>query len=151
MGGSVPAAAEWLLVAPVVLTLAFLTAVALRRYALERRGGGVECYLRAADGARPWRIGFARYGSEVLRWYRVFSLWPRPTVELSRRGLFVVDRRSPSPADLGGLTPDVAVIGVGWSHADGSAPTAAVYELAMSESALTGFRSWVESIPPGGA
>lgn len=149
MGDTVWIVAEWLFLALLVLLLAFLVAVSVRRYALERRGGAVECYLRSPGGRRPWRIGFARYGTEDLRWYRIFSLWPRPTVELSRRGLVVMDRRTPTEADLAGLTADVTVIAVGWIGPDGAPPREPVYELAMSEAAVTGFRSWVESSPPG--
>ncbi|GAA1783773.1 DUF2550 domain-containing protein [Streptomonospora arabica] len=144
-------AAEWLFIALLIGTVAALLAVTARRYALERGGGAVECYLRPGAGAPdlPWRMGLARYGSEELRWYRVFSLWPRPAAELSRRGLVVLHRRPPTPGDLRELTLDLVVIEVGWVAADGSDPTEAVYELAMTDGALTGFLSWLESMPPG--
>ncbi|TDQ47954.1 DUF2550 domain-containing protein [Actinorugispora endophytica] len=128
-----------------------LVGLIARRYALERGGGAVECYLRPVDGrSRPWRIGCGRYGTDELRWYRVFSLWPRPAAELPRRGLVVVGRRVPAGEDLKELTEDLVVVGIGWSAADGSDPEEPVYELAMSEAALTGFLSWLESMPPGG-
>ncbi|GAA4892406.1 DUF2550 domain-containing protein [Streptomonospora salina] len=144
-------AAEWLFIALLIVTVAALLAVTGRRYFLERSGGAVECYLRSGGGTRhvPWRMGLARYGSEELRWYRVFSLWPRPAAELSRRGLVVLGRRRPTPGDLRELTLDLVVIEVGWVGADGSDPTEPVYELAMSDGALTGFLSWLESMPPG--
>ncbi|WP_285761935.1 DUF2550 domain-containing protein [Nocardiopsis ansamitocini] len=142
--------AEWLFFTLLALALVALLGVTVRRFALERGGGAVECYLRPATGGRhPWRMGCARYGSEELRWYRIFSLWPRPTAELSRRGLVVVGRRAPAGEDLRELTDDLVVIEVAWSAADGSDPTEAVHELAMSEGALTGFLSWLESMPPG--
>ncbi|MFC3995091.1 DUF2550 domain-containing protein [Nocardiopsis sediminis] len=142
--------AEWLVFTLLLVALLGLIGVTVRRFVLERGGGAVECYLRAA-GPRtgPWRMGFGRYGSDDLRWYRIFSLWPRPAAELSRRGLVVVGRRTPTPADLAELAPDVVVVEVGWAAADGSDPKEPVYELAMSESALTGFLSWLESMPPG--
>ncbi|WP_179646880.1 DUF2550 domain-containing protein [Spinactinospora alkalitolerans] len=132
------------------LILLALIAVTVRRFVLERGGGAVECYLRpGAGGRRPWRIGCGRYGTEELRWYRIFSLWPRPTAELSRRGLVVMGRRAPAGDDLRELTGDLIVVEVGWLAADGSDPKEPVYELAMSEGALTGFLSWLESMPPG--
>ncbi|MBV2365301.1 DUF2550 domain-containing protein [Streptomonospora nanhaiensis] len=143
--------AEWVFIALLVLTLLGLLAVTGRRFVLERGGGGVECYLRVGAGPRPtpWRMGFGRYGSQELRWYRIFSLWPRPTAHLSRRGLVVMNRRTPTPADLTELTMDLVVVEVGWLAADGSDPKEPVYELAMTEGALTGFLSWLESMPPG--
>jgi hypothetical protein len=142
--------AEWLFLALLLAALLGLVAVTARRFVLERGGGAVECYLRHAGRASaPWRIGCARYGSGELRWYRIFSLRPRPTAELSRRGLVVVGRREPTAADLAELTPDLVVVAVGWAAPDGSDPEEPVYELAMTESALTGFLSWLESMPPG--
>ncbi|MBB4933722.1 hypothetical protein F4561_004542 [Lipingzhangella halophila] len=126
-------------------------AVTMRRYLLEREGGGVECYLRYGSGdRRPWRMGFGRYGTDELRWYRVFSLWPRPAAKLPRRGLVVMSRRFPTSADLAELTSDLVVVEVGWIASDGSDPKDPVYEIAMTEGALTGFLSWLESMPPGG-
>nr|WP_155998689.1 DUF2550 domain-containing protein [Streptomonospora sp. PA3] len=144
-------AAEWLFIALLIAALAALLAVTGRRYALERGGGAVECYLRAGSDSQrlPWRMGLARYGSEELRWYRLFSLWPRPAAELSRRGLVVLSRREPTPGDLRELTLDLVVIEVGWTAPDGTDPKEPVYELAMSDGALTGFLSWLESMPPG--
>ncbi|MFW5420093.1 DUF2550 domain-containing protein [Nocardiopsis sp. CNT-189] len=143
--------AEWSFFILLAAALLGIGAVALRRFLLERGGGAVECHLRPCGGARPapWRIGLGRYGSERLHWYRVFSLWPRPAAELSRRGLVVVGRRAPGPEDLTELTEDLAVVGVGWAAEDGSDPEEPAYELAMGESALTGFLSWLESMPPG--
>lgn len=144
-------AAEWLFIVLLVAAVAVLLAITGRRYFLERGGGAVECYLRMGTDsqASPWRMGLGRYGSEELRWYRVLSLWPRPTAELSRRGLVVLGRRDPTPGDLRELTLDLVVIEVAWAAADGSDPAEPVCELAMTDSALTGFLSWLESMPPG--
>lgn len=142
--------AEWSFFLLLALALLALVAVIVRRYALERGGGAVECYLRPVYGRRrSWRIGCGRYDTEKLRWYRIFSLWPRPAVELSRRGLVVVGRRVPEGEDLRELTEDLVAVEVGWTASDGSDPKEPVYELAMSEAALTGFLSWLESMPPG--
>ncbi|RNL84552.1 DUF2550 domain-containing protein [Halostreptopolyspora alba] len=142
--------AEWLFFALLTIALLALVAVTVRRYLLEREGGGVECYLRRGSGGRsPWRMGYGRYGAGELRWYRVFSLWPWPTAELSRRGLVIMGRRAPTPSDLTELTSDLVVIEVGWMAPDGSDPEEPIYEIAMAEGALTGFLSWLESMPPG--
>ncbi|GAA3744960.1 DUF2550 domain-containing protein [Salinactinospora qingdaonensis] len=142
--------AEWLLAAFLALLVLFFLGVAIRRFVLERGGGAVECYLRSGQGdRRPWRVGFARYGSDELRWYRAFSLWPRPTAELSRRGLVVRGRREPTSEELASdLATDLVVIEVGREpdEDDRKEPS---YELAMSDATLTGFLSWLESLPPG--
>ncbi|MBB6170321.1 hypothetical protein HNR23_000381 [Nocardiopsis mwathae] len=150
-GGAWFEIAEWLFFGLLVLALVGLAAVTVRRFVLERGGGAVECYMRAGagDDPAPWRMGFGRYGSEELRWYRIFSLWPRPTAELSRRGLVIMGRRAPTHRDLTELTSDLVVIEIGWSAEDGTDPKEPVCEIAMSESALTGFLSWLESMPPG--
>lgn len=142
--------AEWSFFSLLALALLAFVAVIVRRYALERSGGAVECYLRPVHGRhRSWRIGCGRYGTDELRWYRIFSLWPRPAVELPRRGLVVVGRRSPKREELQELTDDLVIVEVGWTAPDGSDPKEPVYELAMSDAALTGFLSWLESLPPG--
>ena len=144
--------AQWTLLAVLLVGAVVLLAGALRRSVIERRGGAVECYLRApgARGRRgAWRIGFGRYGSESLGWFPIFSLRPRPTATLSRRGLVIVGRRSPTAEDRDRLPADVSVVSLGWLTAEGEDPTEAAFELAMGEMAMTGFLSWLESMPPG--
>ncbi|WP_017625018.1 DUF2550 domain-containing protein [Nocardiopsis chromatogenes] len=140
--------AEWSFLVLLAAALAGVAALAVRRYALERRGGAVECYLRPYGGG-PWRIGLGRYGSSALHWYRVLSLWPRPAATLPRRGLVVVGRRAPDTGDLAELTGDMTVVQLGWTGPDGADPDTPGYELAMGTGALTGFLSWLESMPPG--
>jgi hypothetical protein len=145
-------ATQWAFIALLLVIVAVVLAAAVRRSVLKQRGGAVECYLRApGDRGRrgAWRIGFGRYGSENLDWFPLFSLRPRPTAMLSRRGLVVVGRRSPDAADLSYLPTDVTVLQVGWSAANGSDPEDVAYEIAMNDSTLTGFLSWMESMPPG--
>ena len=47
------------------------------------------------------------------------------------------------------LPADMTVLEIGWIGADGADPEKAVYEVAMGERQLTGFLSWIESMPPG--
>ena len=141
----------WVFLALLVAAALVLATGVVRRYVLLRSGGAVECYLRACGvkGRRgSWRIGFGRYGSENLGWFPILSLRPRPTAKLSRRGLVVVGRRVPGPDDAP-LPADVTILEIGWIAADGTDPKDAAYEVAMGESALTGFLSWIESMPPG--
>lgn len=140
---------QWLLAALFLVLVVVLLVGTLRRSVIERRGGAVECYLRmpGARGRRGrWRIGYGRYGTEHLGWFPIFSLRPRPTAKLSRRGLVIAGRRSPTEEDREHLPVDLSVVRIGWH---GGEPVEAVYELAMGEMAMTGFLSWLESMPPG--
>jgi hypothetical protein len=141
----------WVFLALLLTAVLLLGTGVMRRFVLLRSGGAVECYLRACGekGRRgSWRIGFGRYGSENLGWFPILSLRPRPTAKLSRRGLVVVGRRAPGPED-GHLPVDVTVLEIGWSTADGGDPEEPSFEVAMGEGVLTGFLSWIESMPPG--
>ncbi|GAA1097444.1 MAG: DUF2550 domain-containing protein [Nocardiopsis sp. BM-2018] len=147
----------WVVIALLVTLSLVLGAGVMRRFVLLRSGGAVECYLRVRGGKGrrgSWRIGFGRYGSDAFGWFPILSLRPRPTARLSRRGLVVVGRRSPGPGDVhppadANLPAHVTVLEIGWTAADGSDPEEATHEVAMGESALTGFLSWIESMPPG--
>lgn len=137
---------RWVFAALVLCAAAVVFAALLRRRVILRRGGAVECHLRfpGAGGRRgAWRIGLCRYGSLGLDWFPAFSIRPRPTAELSRRGLVVSGRRPPEPHEH--LPADTTVVLLSWP-ADGGGPEA---ELAMNDATLTGFLSWVESLPPG--
>ena len=126
-----------------LVVVAFLGALALRRRRLRRRGGSVDCSLRLRTGVphRGWTLGVAVYTGEELAWYRIFSLSNRPRRVLARRGLSVAGRREPSAQERMALLPGSVVLMLG----DGG-PTV---EIAMTDAALTGFLSWLEGSPPG--
>lgn len=125
-----------------VVTLAcsvLLIALVIRRYLLARWGSVYVC-LRCGEGRR-WALGVGRYDAERLLWYRVFSFATRPRVAIPRRGLHVESRRLPNPHESVALHPGVIVLDC--------ASDAGHVELALEESALTGFLAWLESAPPG--
>ena len=126
---------------------AILGVVFLRREFISRRGGTIEMNLRLSTfvSGRGWSPGVGRFVGEQLRWYRVFSFGFRPRRVLTRHGLVVEDRRIPEGPERLSM-PD------GWIivRCIGRAGASSVeVELAMAESALTGFLSWLESAPPG--
>lgn len=125
----------------VVVALLALVVVAVRRRWLQWRGGTVDCSLRVADHGGSWMLGIARYDGESLRWYRIFSLAPRPYQVIVRRTLVITSRRRPRPEETARLPADSVVVAC---HDRGAA-----VELAMSGPALTGFLAWLESAPPG--
>ncbi|NMO91276.1 DUF2550 domain-containing protein [Actinomycetospora sp. TBRC 11914] len=133
----------------VAAVLLLLALVALRRIQQLRRGG-VDVALRGApatsdaapspaEDQRGWHSGIARYRGDQFRWYRVSGLRSGPNVVLDRLDVEIVDRRPPRPTEL---------------HAPGATvlrcrTSTGTYELAMGADVLTGFSSWLESIPPG--
>jgi hypothetical protein len=118
-------------------------ALPLRREALRRRGGLFDCGLRTdrSRAGRGWMIGVGLYAGDTIAWYRVFSYSPRPKRVIARRSLDVVARRVPAGVERGVLLAGSVII----ECVDAQGPL----ELAMPESALTGFLSWLESAPPG--
>jgi Protein of unknown function (DUF2550) len=129
--------------AVLLLAVLLLLAVAARRRWLQAAGGTVELSLRLKQPAngRGWVNGVGRFVDDELRWYRVFSLSPRPRRVLSRRTLEVVQRRPPSGAEHLALMEGAVVM----ECRVGDRPV----ELAMQPSAVTGFLAWLESRPPG--
>jgi hypothetical protein len=121
--------------------------VFLRREFISRGSGTIDMNLRLSTfvSGRGWSPGLGRFVGEQLRWYRVFSFGFRPRRVLTRHGLVVEDRRIPEGPERLSM-PD------GWIivRCIGRAGASSVeVELAMAESALTGFLSWIESAPPG--
>jgi hypothetical protein len=118
-----------------------IVAIALRRSYLTKSGGVDFCWRRttAADGS-GWIFGQGRYREGELTLYRSFSPLPIASKILLRDRLVLGDRRP-----LAGMEPDLLPVGsVVLRCTDGRLPL----ELALSEEAMTGLRSWLESVPP---
>jgi hypothetical protein len=130
------------LAAIVVLAVLLVVALlALRRLRLLRRGG-VDVALRearAVDDPRGWHSGLGRYRGDEFRWYRISGLSSGANVVLDRTRLEIIDRRSPLPGEMHPAGSTVLSC-----REDGR-----TWELAIGADALTGFSSWLESIPPG--
>lgn len=128
-----------LLVIPSLLVAAFV----VRRIALQRGGGTFEASLRLRPQARDggWALGIARYETDSIVWYRMFSASMRPKRVLARSALRVTGTRR-----LEGVQQSVLLVGscVVRCELEGSP-----LEIAMPETAVTGFLSWLESRPPG--
>ncbi|MGW4237231.1 DUF2550 domain-containing protein [Streptomyces sp. NPDC004749] len=119
----------------------------LRRRLIQRSGGTFDCSLRWNVPEEPdlsgkgWVYGVARYNSDRINWFRVFSYAPRPRRTLERSAIEVLARRAPQGEEELALLSDAVVL----SCAHGEVRL----ELAMSEDALTGFLAWLEAAPPG--
>jgi hypothetical protein len=127
----------------VLVVLVGLVALFTRREVISRRGGTIDMNMRLSTFVpeRGWAPGLGRFTGDELRWYRLFSFGLRPRRVLSRTGLKVEERRPPAGAERLAM-PE------GWVVVRCSGRGAAV-ELALAESALMGFLSWLESAPPG--
>jgi hypothetical protein len=134
------------LAALVVLTLAAVAVLAVRRRVITRRGGTFDCSLRLrpSDSGKGWALGIGRYSGDSLEWYRVFSYATRPRHVMARRELEIVDRRVPEGAEAFALLSGAVIV----RCRDGS-DAGAIVEFAMGDDALTGFLSWLEAAPPG--
>jgi hypothetical protein len=126
-----------------VLALVLGAAVVVRHRTLQAAGGTVELSLRLKQPGhgRGWVNGVGRFVGDDLRWYRVFSLSPRPRRILSRRELQVVRRREPTGGEHLALMEGAIVM----ECTIAGRPV----ELAMQPSSVTGFLAWLESRPPG--
>lgn len=129
----------------VVLAFAFLF---VRRRVLSRSGGTFECSVRlqlpkkatAGASSRGWTLGLGRYSDSSLEWFRIFSFSLRPKYTFSR-GMKVLSRREPHGAEAFALYGGHVVVAA-------KLDSGQKIELAMSDSALTGFMAWTEAAPP---
>jgi len=135
---------EWIGIG-VLFLLCALGVLFVRREIITRGRGTIELSLRLSTmvAGRGWSPGIGRFAGDELRWYRVFSLALRPRRVLSRRSLAVESRRAPDASERLVLPEHWVILQCSTRRA--------VVEIAMAESTLTGFLSWMESAPPGGA
>ena len=137
---------QWLLdAAGAVLLLLLVGGLALifRRRWISRASGTFEFSVRARANrpGRGWFLGVGRYSEDVLQWFRVFSLAPRPRMTFQRSELEYVGRRNPIGAESYSLYSGHIVVSC--------RTPSGLLEVAMSPEALTGFLAWLEAAPPG--
>jgi hypothetical protein len=128
-------------VALLLVLVASIIAIAFRRLMLTKSGGVDFCWRKstASDGS-GWIFGQGRYREGELTLFRSFSPLPVASKVLRRDRLALGERRP-----LAGTEPDLLPFGsVVVRCTDGRTPM----ELALSEEAITGLRSWLESVPP---
>lgn len=83
----------------------------------------------------------ARYETDRLDWFRVFTLTPRPDRSWVRSEVKVLDRRDLVGAEVHAVFPGWIVVRCEYRDT--------ILDLAMSEAAYNGFATWLESGPPG--
>jgi Protein of unknown function (DUF2550) len=127
----------------VLAVLVGLLLIFFRREIISRHGGTIDMNIRLSTFVpeRGWAPGLGRFTDDELRWYRLFSFGVRPRRVFLRHGLVVLGRRAPEGAERLALPTGWVVI-----RCRGRGTQV---ELALAESALMGFLSWLESAPPG--
>ncbi len=126
-----------------VALLAALSLCLLMAYRLtELRREGTPILLRPipAPADAGWRHGTLAYGDNVVRFYRLSSLRPGPTVTLIRTAIEIGRRREPEG------TEDEILDGMRVLELEpGADGFGGAFEIAMTPDAMTAFTSWLES------
>jgi hypothetical protein len=119
-----------------------LFAVFFRRRLLMVNGGTIRLQVRVSTmvPGRGWSSGIGQFVGDELRFHRMFSFAFRPKRVLNRRVLTVEQRRLPEGPERLNMPGHWVILrcGVG----------ATQVEIAMAESTVTGFLSWLEAGPP---
>jgi hypothetical protein len=133
----------WVVAGLATVLVLLVTVFTVRRIVLVRSRGSFDCSLNRAPG-RPeghWTSGIASYGTGELRWFRMFSLSPRPSITWQRTALQVKEFRAPERGEVFAVLPGAVIVTCLLGTGE--------LQLAMTMDAYTGFASWLESAPPG--
>lgn len=127
----------------VVALFVFLLAVFVRRRLLMAGGGTIRLQVRVSTmvPGRGWSTGIGQFVGDELRFHRMFSFGIRPKRMLNRRTLLVGNRRLPAGPERLTMPGHWVIL----LCTTGSSEL----EIAMAESTVTGFLSWLEAGPPG--
>lgn len=120
----------------VLIVVAFAAVLARQRHML-RLGGTVPL---AVQRGNRWMYGIGRYYGGELRWYRALGIGTRPSRVLRRGEVQVLRRRGRLDSERT-MLPENAVVVTCRVGAD-------MLDLALGDSAFTGFVSWLESSAP---
>jgi Protein of unknown function (DUF2550) len=128
----------------VVALLVLLFVIFFRLRLLMVGGGTIRLHVRVSTivPGRGWSTGVGQFVGDELRFHRMFSLAFRPKRVLDRTVLVVEERRRPEG-------PERLTMPAQWYVLRCSNGEAGEIEIAMAESTVTGFSSWLEAAPPG--
>ncbi len=127
----------------VVCLLVVVGAIAFvaRIRSLSARVGSFSCALRRAARPAIWKQGIAHYCVDRIDWYRTASISFRPKHSWSRDDIDLVAREPITESDGLRVREFSQLVTCRCAEQE--------FELAMSNDAYSGLRSWVESAPPG--
>ena len=150
---------EWVVDAvggALLLVLLYGLTLVFRRRWISRDGGTFELSHRVVDGrsgppsGRGWVLGVGRYSGDLLEFFRIFSLSPRPRRVVPRGRLRYDGPREPVGGESHSLYAGHVIIACElFDDGAGGDGRSERFELAMSPGALTGFLAWLEASPPG--
>lgn len=122
--------------------LVALLVLFLRSRLLMRGSGAIRVQVRVTSvvPGRGWSAGVGRFVGDELRFHRMFSYGIRPKRVLDRRLLSVETRRLPEGPERLSMPGHWVVL---LCRQNGE-----IIEIAMAESTVTGFSSWLEAGPP---
>lgn len=126
-----------------LVVLLYGLSLVVRRRLIGRDGGTFELSHRVRSGktGRGWVLGVGRYSGDLLEFFRVFSVSPRPMRSLDRARIEYVGQRAPVGSEAHALYAGHVIVTCRAGTEE--------FELAMTSDALTGFLSWLEAAPPG--
>lgn len=127
----------------VAALLCVLFAVFLRRRLLMGGGGTIRLQIRVTTlvPGRGWSTAIGQFAGGTLRIHRLFSFAFRPKRILDRGTTVVEGRRPPEGPERLTMPGHWVILRL--------ATTLDEIEIAMAESTVTGFLSWLEAAPPG--
>jgi Protein of unknown function (DUF2550) len=127
----------------VVALFVVLFAVFFRARLLMLGGGTIRLQVRVSTmvPGRGWSAGIGQFVGDELRFHRMFSFGIRPKRVLNRRSLIVTQRRLPEGPERLSMPGYWVILGCVTDRV--------LLEIAMAESTVTGFSSWLEAGPPG--
>jgi Protein of unknown function (DUF2550) len=127
----------------IVALLLLLFMIFFRSRLLMQGGGTIRLQVRVSTmvPGRGWSTGIGQFVGDELRFHRMFSLGFRPKRTLDRAGLVIEERRLPRGPERLTMPGHWIVIRL--------ATRGEELEIAMAESTVTGFLSWLEAAPPG--
>jgi Protein of unknown function (DUF2550) len=123
--------------------LALLVGLFVRRGLLMLGGGTIRLQVRVSTMVlgRGWSSGLGRFAGDELRFHRMFSFAVRPKRVLDRHGLTVAQRRRPAGPERLIMPGQWTILRCSWGGGE--------VEIAMADSTVMGFLSWLEAGPPG--
>ncbi|WP_250027435.1 DUF2550 domain-containing protein [Paractinoplanes maris] len=127
----------------VVALLVLLLLVFFRRRVLKFGGGTIRLQIRVSTlvPGRGWSPAIGQFAGGELRIHRMFSFAFRPKRILDRATTTVEGRRDPEGPERLTMPGHWVILRL--------ATTLDELEIAMAESTVTGFLSWLEAAPPG--
>ena len=127
----------------IIALLVLLFAIFLRVRLLMLGGGTIRLQVRVSTmvPGRGWSSGVGQFVGDELRFHRMFSFGIRPKRVLDRRTLTVTRRRLPEGPERLTMPGHWVILAC--------VTGTTLMEIAMADSTVTGFSSWLEAGPPG--